>query len=130
MLCGRLRGRWLRRRFRKDESGFARADQLQLLANFHFLFAAASFQALDATLALLDFPRQRSVAFLKFPNLAALLKQRMETLRSEEKRYGSCRQQRDHQRYAEAAAGVVEKRLQERPQSMFIACNEKIIQSA
>jgi len=130
VLCGRLRGRWLRRSFGKDERGFARAHQLQLLANFHFLFAAASFQALDATLTLLDFPGQRSVAFLKLADLAALLKQRMETLRTEEEGYGPRRQQRDHQHHTDASSGVVKERLEKRAQSMFIACNEKIIQSA
>src|SRR5258706_1571502 len=120
---------WLWRRLGEDEGCFAGPRQLQLLANLHLLLATALFQTKDALFALLVLVRQRDVALLKPADLAALLKQGLETLRTEEERHSIARHQRYRQNGSNAPAGAVEEGLQRQPQSMVIAWNGENIQS-
>jgi hypothetical protein len=59
--------------------------QLQLLANFHFLLAAAFLKAANAFLAAVVFKLDVGVPLLKLANLAALLDQRLKALRPAQK---------------------------------------------
>ncbi len=70
------------RRVRKNELGLAGPEQLQLLADFHLLLAAAGPQPLDALEEELILMRLDGVLFLKTADFTVLLDQGGKALRA------------------------------------------------
>src|SRR5579871_5383130 len=66
---------------RKNKRRLSRPQQLELLPDFHLLFAGAVFKAVDAVLAALILARHRGILVLKLADLAPLLDQCLDALR-------------------------------------------------
>ena len=75
-----------------------------MLADFHFLLGGVLFQALDAFLAALNRRRHGSVLLFELANLAALVEQCRNSLRSTQRRYAIQHDQRKRQRITCTAA--------------------------
>jgi len=104
--------------------------QLQLLANFHFLFAAAFLEPADALLPAVVFKPDVGIPLLQLANLAPLLDERLETLRSAQK-HPSIGAGEDHQKHKSGASlGALKQGLKKGSQVTFITFIEKNIHSA
>src|ERR1700722_14572916 len=117
-------------RLRQDEGGFAGPLQLQLLANFHLLFAAAFLQAADALLAAVVLEADVGIPFLQFANLATLVEERLETLRSAQKHPSISAGENHQQHKSGTSLGALKQGLKKGSQVTFITFIEKNIHYA